>query len=72
MICSNNILTHPKYGREKLRSVTASIPIFKVRNVKRILDSGRGAGRHVIYPAKNGFEIYGLDTSEHARGNKDG
>ena len=38
---------------------------FKKRKVKRVLDLGCGTGRHVIYLAKKGFEVYGLDISAH-------
>jgi len=42
------------------------IKLFKKRGVKRILDLGCGTGRHVIYFAKQGFEVYGVDISEEA------
>ncbi|MEW5996539.1 MAG: class I SAM-dependent methyltransferase [Candidatus Micrarchaeota archaeon] len=38
--------------------------LFKKRKVKRILDLGCGSGRHIIYFAKRGFDIYGIDISE--------
>jgi 2-polyprenyl-3-methyl-5-hydroxy-6-metoxy-1,4-benzoquinol methylase len=38
--------------------------LFKKRNVKRICDIGCGAGRHIVYLAKQGFEVYGFDISE--------
>lgn len=39
------------------------LSFFNKRGVRRILDLGCGAGRHVIYLAKKGFEIYGIDIS---------
>ncbi|MCJ7665907.1 MAG: class I SAM-dependent methyltransferase, partial [Actinobacteria bacterium] len=30
---------------------------------KRILDLGCGSGRHLVYLADKGFELYGLDSS---------
>lgn len=33
---------------------------------QRILDLGCGSGRHVIALAKEGFEVFGIDTSERA------
>lgn len=35
-------------------------------NVKRVLDLGCGNGRHLVYLAKQGFKVYGLDNSEEA------
>lgn len=37
--------------------------LFKREKVKRILDLGSGAGRHVIYFAERGYDVYGLDLS---------
>lgn len=39
------------------------IKTFRAHGVKKILDLGSGSGRHVIYFAKNGFLVYGLDNS---------
>lgn len=39
------------------------VSFFKENNVKRILDLGCGAGRHIIYLAQNGFEVFGIDIS---------
>ncbi len=39
------------------------VELFKERNVKRVLDLGCGTGRHIIYLAKHGFEVYGIDIS---------
>lgn len=33
------------------------------RGAKRILDLGCGTGRHVVYFARQGFEVFGFDTS---------
>lgn len=40
------------------------VKTFKKHGVKRILDLGCGSGRHVIYFAKNGFSVYGIDIAE--------
>lgn len=40
------------------------LKLFKKRNVKRILDLGCGSGRHLVYFAKRGFDVYGIDISE--------
>ena len=38
--------------------------IFKKAGVNRVLDLGCGSGRHVVYLAKKGFEVYGIDIAE--------
>lgn len=40
------------------------LKLFKKHKVKRILDLGFGSGRHTVYFAKHGFEIYGIDIAE--------
>lgn len=37
---------------------------FKKSGVKKILDLGSGSGRHTVYFAKKGFNVYGFDISE--------
>ncbi len=39
------------------------VTIFKAQRVKRILDLGCGSGRHIIYLARQNFEVYGIDSS---------
>jgi ubiquinone/menaquinone biosynthesis C-methylase UbiE len=39
---------------------------FKERGIKRILDLGSGAGRHLVFLAKEGFEMSGIDSSQTA------
>lgn len=36
---------------------------FKTQGVRRVLDLGCGSGRHMVFLAKAGFEMYGLDIS---------
>ena len=40
------------------------VSLFKKEKVKKILDLGCGSGRHVIYLANQGFDMYGLDSAE--------
>ncbi len=37
--------------------------LLKDRNATRVLDLGFGSGRHVVYFARNGLSVYGLDNS---------
>jgi SAM-dependent methyltransferase len=36
------------------------------RKVGRVLDAGCGNGRHVVFLAEQGFDVYGIDISEEA------
>ncbi len=40
------------------------LTLFKKHDVKKILDLGCGSGRHVIYFAKRGFDVYGIDIAK--------
>jgi cyclopropane fatty-acyl-phospholipid synthase-like methyltransferase len=39
------------------------VQLLEKRKMKRILDLGCGSGRHTVYLASKGFDIYGLDLS---------
>ncbi len=49
---------------EPVSFVASLLPKFKKEDLKKILDIGFGAGRHSILFAKEGFDVYGIDTSE--------
>jgi SAM-dependent methyltransferase len=40
------------------------LKLFKKHKVKRVLDLGCGTGRHAVYFAKKGFDVYGIDISK--------
>ena len=54
-----------KDGRVE-ENVATFARLLKEENAKRVLDFGTGTGRHTVYLAKTGFEVYGFDWSEAA------
>jgi len=40
--------------------------LFKERRVRRVLDLGCGAGRHIIYLTQKNLDVYGIDISKEA------
>lgn len=56
-----------KYGRvflEPQEDMGKVVDLFKKRGVNKVLDLGCGTGRHIVFLAKNGFEVYGIDIAE--------
>jgi len=49
---------------EPVSFIASLVPKFKKKGVKKILDIGFGVGRHSMLFAKEGFDVYGIDTSE--------
>ncbi|TSC53450.1 MAG: transcriptional regulator, MerR family [Parcubacteria group bacterium LiPW_39] len=49
---------------EPKKEIIKVAEIFIRNGVKKVLDLGCGSGRHVVYLAKKGFEIYGFDIAE--------
>ncbi|MGI6189793.1 MAG: methyltransferase domain-containing protein [Caldicoprobacteraceae bacterium] len=49
---------------EILPIVRIAVNIFKKFGCKKIMDLGCGTGRHSIYMAEQGFEVYATDISE--------
>jgi tellurite methyltransferase len=43
--------------------VVSLVPRFKQERVKRVLDLGFGLGRHAILLAREGFDVYGIESS---------
>ena len=41
----------------------AIVQRFKSHGVRRVLDHGCGSGRHTVYLAQHGFEVFGLDIA---------
>ena len=59
--------TFKKYGKvftEPQEDVEKIAKIFKKHGVRRVLDLGCGTGRHLVYFAQKGFDIYGYDIAE--------
>ena len=54
---------HGKVFSKTQEDIPDLTKLFKKMKIKRILDLGCGTGRHVIYFAKKGFDIYGFDIS---------
>jgi len=50
--------------KEPAEEVVKIAQLLQVRKARRVLDLGFGAGRHVIYLANLGFEMYGTDISQ--------
>lgn len=58
----DNLYNEEKFClKEPAEEVVELLPLLKERGIKRILDLGYGAGRHVVYLAQLGFELYGTD-----------
>ena len=38
------------------------VQLLRDRDASTVLDLGSGTGRHVVYLAKNGFSVFGLDN----------
>ncbi len=39
------------------------VKLFGKNGIKKVLDLGCGSGRHMVYFAKNGFDVYGFDVA---------
>lgn len=39
--------------------------LFRKEHLRTILDLGSGSGRHIVYLAKRGFKVYGIDAASY-------
>ena len=49
---------------EPQENIDEVVILFQEHGVKRVLDLGCGSGRHTVYLAKKGFDIFGIDIAE--------
>lgn len=49
---------------EVMDIVKEAVDVFRQNNVQKVLDLGFGTGRHTVFLAKKGFEMYGTEVSE--------
>jgi len=60
----NRILLRKEYAKEEPAEIVVDFAsILKKVGARRILDVGCGAGRHLVYLARRGFEPYGVDIA---------
>ncbi|MEM3704179.1 MAG: class I SAM-dependent methyltransferase [Candidatus Bathyarchaeia archaeon] len=60
----NNILLRSEYAPEEPDAVVVeTLKLLKRPKSLKVLDLGRGAGRHVVYLASRKLEAYGVDIS---------
>jgi ubiquinone/menaquinone biosynthesis C-methylase UbiE len=57
---------HGTWLQEPHEDMPQVVSLFLQRGVKKVLDVGCGAGRHVVYLSTQDFEVSGLDSSEEA------
>jgi len=48
---------------EPHEDIPGVVNLLKGRGASTVLDLGSGTGRHVVYLARNGFSVFGLDNS---------
>ena len=55
---------HGKVFLKPQEDIVRIAKLFKRKNARKVLDLGCGTGRHLIYFAKKGFDVYGIDIAE--------
>lgn len=53
-----------KFFKDPHEEMGEIVKLLKKKSGKRILDVGSGSGRHIVYLAKKGFDVYGIDISK--------
>lgn len=51
-------------NEDVIRFIQKNFPEKKARHKRRILDFGCGTGRHIVYLAKEGFDVFGVEIAE--------
>jgi ubiquinone/menaquinone biosynthesis C-methylase UbiE len=49
---------------ERHEDIDNVVKLFQEHSVRRVLDLGCGSGRHTVYLAKKGFDVFGIDIAE--------
>lgn len=55
---------HGKVFTKPHEDMAKIVKQFKAHHVNKVLDLGSGTGRHVIYLAKHGFDVSGIDIAQ--------
>jgi SAM-dependent methyltransferase len=57
---------HGRVFSEPHEDMAGIVRLLKDREASTVLDLGCGTGRHIVYLARQGFRVYGLDVSPEA------
>lgn len=60
---------YEKYGHMDVapqKEMPEAVELFKEKGVRKVLDLGCGSGRHLVYLAEQGFEVFGIDLAKKA------
>lgn len=63
-----NAVIKERYAQKKepQQEIVALQSVFQKRGVKKVLDLGCGSGRHLVYLARAGYDVFGIDVSPEA------